>query len=181
MKKKTLALLLAIVLVVGCAVGGTVAYLTQTTDSIVNTFTVGNIGITLTESNNLNLKLVPGQPITKNPKVTVAAGSEACWLFVKVEPSGNLLDYITYNIAGGWTQGNGDPGGIPSNVYYREISPSSDNQQFSVLADDIVTVKNVTKDDLDDFIPAEDTLTFTAYAVQRAGFGTAALAWVEVS
>ena len=36
MKKRTLALLVALVLVVGCIIGGTLAWLTAKTDAVVN-------------------------------------------------------------------------------------------------------------------------------------------------
>ena len=75
MKKKTIAVVLALVLVICCAVGGVLAWLTDTTDSITNTFTVGNVKIDLAESKNLDLKMVPGQTIKKDPKVTVKANS----------------------------------------------------------------------------------------------------------
>lgn len=42
--------LLALVLVVGCVAGGTVAWLVATTDTVTNTFTYGKIDITLTET-----------------------------------------------------------------------------------------------------------------------------------
>ena len=71
--RKILIVLLAMVLVIGCAVGGTVAWLTQETDSIVNTFTYGNINITLTETTpeKETDKIIPGTDIEKEPKVTV--------------------------------------------------------------------------------------------------------------
>ena len=47
---KALALVLAVVLLVGAAIGGTVAWLTDKTGDVVNTFTVGNIDIELAES-----------------------------------------------------------------------------------------------------------------------------------
>ena len=176
MKKKTVALLLAVVLVVGCAVGGTVAYLTQTTDPIKNTFTVGKINITLTEAAT-NFKMVPGQDITKNPKVTVAAGSEACWLFVKMEKSANLDTYIgNYGIDSHWT-----PLTDVDGVWYRAVS-APDGTPFDVLAGNKVTVKTgVTKAMMDSLTTSTlPTMTFTAYAVQQAGFDTAALAWAQV-
>ena len=187
MKKKSIAVVLALVLLVCCAVGGVLAWLTATSGPVVNTFTVGNVDITLAESENLNLKMVPGQTIVKDPKVTVVGGSEACWLFVKVEKSTNLDDFITYAIAtgdNGWTQGDGT--NIPANVYYRAVSASESNQDFYVLTDNQVTVKNgVTKtmmDDLNKDGAVQPTLTFTAYACQMAGFeGNAAGAWAAAS
>ena len=47
---KLIAAVLAIVLVVGGVVGGTVAWLIATPDPVVNTFTYGDIDITLTET-----------------------------------------------------------------------------------------------------------------------------------
>ena len=49
MKKRTVALVLAIVLVFAVAVGGTVAYLTSTAN-VKNTFTVGSVNIKLDEA-----------------------------------------------------------------------------------------------------------------------------------
>ena len=175
--KKTLTVVIALVLVVVMSVAGTVAYLTATTDPVVNTFTVGNIDITLAESKNLNLKMVPGNDITKDPKVTVVGGSEACWLFVKVEKSANLDSFVSYTIDSGWTPLDGVSG-----VYYREVAASAtDDQVFSVLADDKVTVKSdVTKtmmDDLGKENATQPTLTFTAYAVQKDNIADPVTAW----
>lgn len=180
MKKKSIAVVLALVLLVCCAVGGVLAWLTDTTGPVENTFTVGNVDITLAESENLNLKMVPGQTIDKDPKVTVDGGSEDCWLFVKVEKS-NLDDFITYVIADGWTQLPGEEG-----VYYRAVSASESNQDFYVLTGNQVTVKtDVTKtmmDDLNKDGAVQPTLTFTAYACQKAGFETdVAGAWTAAS
>ena len=101
--------LLALVLVIGCAAGGTVAWLVATTDSVTNTFTYGDINIELTETKpeNKQAKIIPGVDIEKDPKVTVKANSEACWLFVKVEEEGTFVTgKVTYSIATGWTQGD---------------------------------------------------------------------------
>ena len=178
--KKTLTVVIALVLVVVMSVAGTVAYLTASTGPVVNTFTVGNIDITLAESENLNLKMVPGNDIAKDPKVTVVGGSEACWLFVKVEKSGDLDNFVTYNIAEGWTELTDGSG-----VYYREVAASTSDQVFSVLANDKVTVKDtVTKtmmDNLDKDGVTKPTLTFTAYAVQKANIADAATAWAKVA
>ncbi len=49
MKKKTLALLLVLVMIFGISVGGTIAYLTDK-ETVTNTFTVGDVKIKLTET-----------------------------------------------------------------------------------------------------------------------------------
>lgn len=175
---KTLIVALAVMLVVGCAVGGTLAWLTDTTGPVVNTFTVGNIDIDLAETTT-DYKMVPGATISKDPKVTVKSGSEACWLFVQVTESDNLGSFISYTVDSNWTALSGVSG-----VYYREVAAATADVEFSVLTNNQVTVKNsVTKDMMDAITnqsATDPTLTFKAYAVQKAGFDTAADAWAEV-
>lgn len=176
MKKKTLALVLALTLLVAGVVGGTLAWLTDQTAEVKNTFTVGNINIGLTET-TADYKMVPGNTIAKDPTVTVKANSEACWLFVKVTESTDLKDFITYAIAEGWTALPGVDG-----VYYREVPASAADQTFSVLAGDAVTVKSdVTRTMLETAKTDAPTLTFKAYAIQKDHFATADAAWAEVS
>lgn len=176
MKKKTLALVLALTLLVAGVVGGTLAWLTDQTVEVKNTFTVGDINIGLTETTT-DYKMVPGNTIAKDPTVTVKANSEACWLFVKVTESTDLKDFITYAIAEGWTALPGVDG-----VYYREVPASAADQTFSVLAGDAVTVKSdVTRTMLETAKTDAPTLTFKAYAIQKDHFATADAAWAEVS
>ena len=176
---KTLVLALAVMLIVGATIGGTVAWLTAQTPSVTNTFTVGDINIELTESENLNLKMVPGNTITKDPKVTVKAGSEACWLFVKVEESANLKDFITYTVDSGWTPLTGVAG-----VYYREVAATAADS-FDVLTGNQVSVKTDVTKQMMNALKAEGatqpTLTFTAYAVQKENINSAADAWAKVN
>ena len=198
MKKKTLALLLALVLVFGAAVGGTIAYLTDTTGPIANTFTVGKVDITLTETFNTDTnndgtndawqaQLIPGTTYTKDPVVTVTADSEDCWLFVKFEENGNPSTYLDYTsnltAANGWTQGDGT--NIPSNVWYRAVAKDATVKSFQLLAgnDDYATgcisVKDtVTNQNMNTAANAQ--LVYTAYACQSANMSVEA-AWAEVS
>ena len=176
MKKKTLALVLALTLLVAGVVVGTLAWLTDQTAEVKNTFTVGDINIGLTET-TADYKMVPGNTITKDPTVTVKANSEACWMFVKVTESENLDTFITYAIADDWTVLPGVDG-----VYYREVPASATDRTFSVLAGNAVTVKsNVTKTMLETAKTNAPTLTFKAYAIQKDHFATADTAWAEVS
>lgn len=176
MKKKALALVLALTLLVAGIVGGTLAWLTDQTAEVKNTFTVGDINIGLTETTT-DYKMVPGNTIAKDPTVTVKANSEACWLFVQVTESTDLKDFITYAIAEGWTALPGVDG-----VYYREVPASVADQTFSVLAGDAVTVKSdVTRTMLETAKTDAPTLTFKAYAIQKDHFATADAAWAEVS
>lgn len=178
--------LLALVLVAGCAVGGTIAWLTATTEPVVNTFTYGKIKIDLAETTGTEYKIIPGVNISKDPKVTVKADSEACWLFVKVAEKGTFVtDKVTYSIANGWMplDATNHPG-----VYYREVNAVTADTDFYVLAGDttypngVVTVsENLTKKDIKGLTETRPQLIFTAYAVQKDGINTAAEAWAQVS
>lgn len=167
--------LLALVLVIGCVAGGTVAWLVAKTDTVTNTFTYGNIDITLTETTGKDYKIIPGTNIEKDPKVTVTAGSEACWLFVKVEETGTFVaNKVTYAIDNGWTALPGVDG-----VYYREVAAVTANTDFSVLEGNKITVSaDLTKEN----IPAANpTLKITAYAVQKENIADAKTAWEKVT
>lgn len=184
---KLVVALLAVTLLIGCAIGGTVAWLTAKTTPVVNTFTYGDINIELTETKptNRQAKIIPGVNIEKDPKVTVQANSEACWLFVKVEEAGTFVEgKVTYSIADGWTKGDGTK--IPENVYYREASGTTADASFNILAGDIAypngvvkVSENLTKTEVNS-ITTQPRLTFTAYAVQKDGINTAADAWDKV-
>ena len=180
MKKKTLISIIAVALVLSVSVGGVLAWLTDKTDPVVNTLTVGNSVLTLAETTT-DYKMVPGATIDKDPVVTVKADSETCWVFVKFEKSANLDDFITYTAADGWTRLEG----VDDEVYYRVQDATTADVTYSVLANDKVAVKNTVTKGMMDGLKADGavqpTLTFTAYAIQHAGFDNAAAAWAEVS
>ena len=98
MKKKTIALLLVLVMIFGISVGGTIAYLTDK-EAVTNTFTVGNVKIKLTETKIENgvvtderiqgsatetignqYHLLPGLSYIKDPMVTIVEGSEESYI-----------------------------------------------------------------------------------------------------
>lgn len=117
MKKTRKILLMAAcaVLLVCISVGATVAYLTST-DSVTNTFTVGNIQIKLDEAKanpdgslvpNVDrvkansYKLLPGHTYNKDPMVTVLSGSESAYIKMTVTFSkANELDAIFASVGG---------------------------------------------------------------------------------
>lgn len=186
-----LVLVLALALIVGVAGGATFAWLTAKTDPVVNTFTYGDINITLAESTGSDYKIIPGVDIGKDPKVTVKAGSEACWLFVKVEEEkwpeltyvnkdGKAVRKVNYDIADGWMKGDGT-NNIPANVYYREVAANDAAQEFPVLKDNKITVSDtLTKIEINEKLTGTPKLSITAYAIQKDGMGTAAEAWAAI-
>ena len=124
-KTKVLGMVTAAVLLVTATIFGTMAYLTST-DEVTNTFTVGSVAIKLDEAEANadgtlvegadrvkanSYKLMPGTTYTKDPTVTVKAGSEESYVRMKVTfnnaaalmemlPSAdNLEDYTPEEIA----------------------------------------------------------------------------------
>ena len=178
--------LLALVLVIGCVAGGTVAWLVATTDTVTNTFTYGNINITLAETTGTSYKIIPGTDITKNPKVTVKGGSEACWLFVKVEEVGAIstitTDPVHYAIDTGWAQLKDKDGKDVSGVYYRLVDAVDNDTAFNVLKDNKIIVSGeLTKETINGYAVQQPALTFTAYAVQKENIADAKTAWEKVT
>ena len=188
MKKKTVALLMSLVLIFGVAVGGTIAWLMDTTKEVVNTFTVGKVDIDLTETGSTlntekdvyekSYKMIPGSKLSKDPTVKVYADSEACWLFIEVVKSGVLDTYISYGIAEGWIE-------LEPGVYYREVADTDEDQTFAVLAGNEVTVNSSVTSELMEALGEKDaeqpTLSFKAYAIQKENTGDAAAAWTKIN
>ncbi len=187
MRKRSIALVLAVFALMLGSVFGTLAWLTAQSETVTNTFTTSDITVTLEETTGTEYKMVPGCGIDKNPKVTVETGSEPCYLFVRLEKSSNFDTYLTYEKADGWKQLEDDETGNPvSGVYYRKIKTEM-GTAFSVLKDDKVVVKeDVTKEQMNALAEGDyPTLTVEAFASQRMKDNdeefTAIEAWRNVS
>lgn len=163
MKKKGLALVLALTLLVVGVVAGTLAWLTAKSDVVTNTFTTSDIKVELKETTGTEYKMIPGYTISKDPKATVLDGSEECYLFVKLDESTNFKNYMTYEMADGWTALKGVNG-----VYYREVKTADIGTAYSVLKNNQVTVKGEVTKAMMDGLTTETLpkLTITAYASQ---------------
>jgi hypothetical protein len=207
-KKFTKALLIAVcaLTLVAATFAGTLAYLTAETQAVVNTFTVGKVAIKLDEAkvdangaiitgegagrvegngNPINTyKLVPAKTYIKDPKVTVLAGSEKCYLFVKVENAISAYevaadkgDTIAEQMAANdWSQLTVNDAPV-ANVYYHaavDASTSADDMEYPVFGSFTLNGE-VDAEDLQ--VIKDMTITITAYAVQAEGFATAADAW----
>lgn len=179
MKKKVLSIV-AVVLVLCCAIGGTLAWLTDKSEVVTNTFAPSNIKIELKENTGTQYKMVPGQTIAKDPAAKVLAGSEECWLFVKLEKSANFDTFMTYEMANGW-----EPVAEETNVYARKVTTAEIGTAYSVLLNDQVTVKGTVTEAMMEGLTTANypTLTITAYATQLYKSNgvefTAAEAWAE--
>ena len=212
-KSKAILMALCAVLLVAASVMGTLAYLTST-DTVTNTFTVGKVAITLDEAkvdpdgtpvqgaarvNANKYHLLPGHTYKKDPTIHVAADSEDCYLFVKVEngiadieAATTIADQMT---AKGWEAVAGKSG-----VY---VYTNKTSEPFAVthgsnvpVFEEFTILGTVTNDQLaggavDPSIPdgvttpnyGEAEVIVTAYAVQADGFAnkTAAEIWTAAS
>ncbi len=195
MKTKTKALVLSLcaVLLVAVSVFTTIAYL-QSRDEVNNTFTVGKVKIALDEAKvdqygdkeddtrvkENAYKLIPGHTYVKDPTVHFEAGSEASYLFVKVEngladieveDDTKIANQITAN---GWIVLNSEtePG-----VYYKKVDANKD----STAVDYKVFNTFKLKSDADVANYGNATIKVTAYAIQADGFDDAKAAWAAVT
>lgn len=196
-KSKALLLTLCAVLLVAASMLGTMAYLTST-DEVKNTFTVGQVNITLDEAkvdeNGKALtgdnaervkansyKLMPGHTYTKDPTIHVDAVSEDSWIFVKVENGIAAFEAATSTeengyksisdqiTANGWTALNG-----VANVYYKPYTKSDTGSDLIVFSNFKIAD---TANDVQGWATLNATVNITAYAVQKDGFATAEAAW----
>ena len=193
MKKfvKPLVIAICAVLLVAGSVAGTLAYLTATSEAVTNTFTVGNITIALDEAQvdvygeevapdsrvkDNSYKLVPGRTYKKDPTIHVTKGSEACYLFVKIE--NNIADVVTTDSVAAqltnnrWTL-------LTGNVYYYENVVDASTAEADV---DVAVFESFAVDAEAESADIADcngkTIVVTAYAVQSHGFDDATDAWV---
>lgn len=209
--KKTIAIVALVVLVAVASVLGTLAYLTST-DTVKNTFTVGKVNITLDEAEvDMNgvavtpakrvkkneYKLMPGHTYTKDPMVTVLAGSEPSYIKMTVTFSkANELDAIFaptgadltsifkgYDSANWIAKGNTKDAAANTRTYefwYKETvgAPTAD-VALDALFDSITIPGEITQAQLETI--KDMTITVTAYAIQADGFANADAAWAKFS
>ena len=209
--KKSIALVMMAVLLVAASVMGTLAYLTST-DTVKNTFTVGKVNITLDEAEvDMNgvavtpakrvkkneYKLMPGHTYTKDPMVTVLAGSEPSYIKMTVTFSkANELDAIFaptgadltsifkgYDSANWIAKGNTKDAAANTRTYefwYKETvgAPTAD-VALVALFDSITVPGEITQAQLETI--KDMTITVTAYAIQADGFANADAAWAKLA
>lgn len=189
-RSKALLLTLCAVLLVTASVLGTLAFLTST-DKVENTFSVGQVQITLDEKDTDNstpgaerdqanaYHLLPGHAYEKDPTVHVNPVSEDSWIFVKVENGisayeaatveggyTSIADQITAN---GWMALTGVDG-----VYYKAYDKSTAGADLVVFSNFKIAdeANKVTG-----WADLNAKVTVTGYAVQKDGFDTALAAW----
>lgn len=159
MKKKILVACLCVALAVLTIAGTTLAYLTSQAE-VKNTFTVGNVKMTMDEAkvntdgtpvenakrvNENDYILSPGHTYVKDPIVHMDDKSENCYVFIKVENGLGVLEAATSteeggykNIAAqitanGWEQLTDADGKAVAGVYYKEYTKGQEAKDLKVF------------------------------------------------
>lgn len=173
MKKRTMWLVIAVVLLT-ISVGTTLALLMDSPKTVENTFTVGKVSITLSETTGSTYKIAPGVTHLKDPAITLKAESDASWLFVKVEKSNGFDNFFTYEMHDGWLP-------LPQNngVYYMQVPHTGVDRVYKILKNDRIYGKDTITEEQLALVTENLKLDFTAYAIQYDGFEDAESAWKE--
>ncbi len=190
--RKSLLIVLAVAMCVCVCVGGTIAYLIDSTQTIKNVFAPSSAdgeALKITETSE-TYKIVPGFTDTKDPKVELDNDIDV-FLFVKVTEVNNIaqaasegtdaLKYITWSAANGWTKleaGQNETFAVAlknnESVYYRKVAAGTTEKSFQFLKDNKVSYPEaLTKQQLDAIKTAEGNentqpeLVFQAYTIQQ--------------
>lgn len=191
-KGKALLIVACAILLVMTTVFATLAFFTDE-KTVTNTFTIGNIAITLDEgtvkddgtfdadtrsADGLQYVLVPGSTYDKDPLVTVTEGSLSAYLFVKVENGIASVEddanTIESQILENWTKLEG-----VDNVYYTLFDADAETPvyeypvftTFTIDADCDYATLNALEN---------KSITITAYAIQSENVTDAAAAWAAL-
>lgn len=182
MKKKNLLMMALSVCMVGVvAVGGTLAYLTDTDDQVKNTFTfAGNIAVELTETapdsdlgdasakwdatqNGVQYtNVVKGQTLPKEPKIELTQYTVDTYVFAKIDNNTNGMITIG-DINDAWTFVEKDSDN--NDIYYRlvDVSTTPDDQATPLFSTVAVVGEPTEGTDMGD-------ITISVSAIQAEGF-----------
>ena len=191
--KKRKTIIAAVVLLLVFVVGGAIAYFTDT-DSATNTFTIGNVAITLsepdwvtTDSNSNGVpdaaeNVMPGQEIPKDPTIAVDTGSNPALLFAKVEvPCVGTTEIFDYDKGEYWVaiQETACTSGVATKIYALVSNPTAEataQRMTAVSAGSDSTlftkaiVNNLTNADVTALQGQNLDLKVYAYGIQAEGF-----------
>ena len=201
---KVMTLVLAVVLVIGASVAGTLAWLTAQTETVTNTFTSAELfgdngsftlwehkakdddgdGVYMlddsTEVTSNSYSILPGVNIPKDPTVDVVGLEEHAYLYIKV--TSTLPEGLTYSIdSENWTALSGYDGvyvysgSNAENNIVKATNAAPKTFTATILTDNQIVVADSYSGTSDDI-----KLSFDAYMVQATGNGdSAAAAWAN--
>lgn len=203
---KVLCLVMCALLLVTGSVFLTLAFLSSTSETVTNTFTVGNVTITLDEAKvdlygveeegadrvtANDYKLIPGQTYKKDPVITVKEGSEPAYVYLglAIDPAvaavidGSIASQLATN---GWlrlqTGGTDtvwtDSDDTTYDIYYKANAVDASDGDETVKT--FETFKVIT-DPSDAKLNAANakTIKVKAFAVQSANTDSVEAAWLS--
>lgn len=175
--KKLLIAVISLLCTITIGISTTVAYFISNTGPVINTFTVGNVSLSLSETTGTEYQMIPGTTIAKDPLVTVHGGSEECLVYVKLERVNGFDDYVTFEIADGWTKLGGFDG-----IYYRTVEKSGVDKVYNVIKGNKITIKNNLSKEKMAAIDTQNLpeINITAFAIQTLGIESAADGWYNI-
>ena len=208
--RRILLLVACAVLLVSLSVGATLAYLTSTTETVKNTFTVGNVNITLDEAEvdeygkNPNgrtedgneYKLLPGHVYAKDPTVTVKGTSEDCYvrIVLKITNYDKLQAILGADVKpqdlvnGTWDSASWPCAGyeIKDGVAtcefrYKEVVEKSDSDTKLAALFTEIKIDGAKVTEKNIGTLEEVEIQIQAHAIQADGFADAAAAWAAYS
>ena len=126
---KTMLVLAMVMLVLACAVGGTIAFLIDTTDTVTNTFTPARVTCQVVEGNFIDKVSTTKENVriqnTGNTDAWIRATVVANW----VDGNGKIVAPCEVNLGevSGWTQKDGY-------YYYNQIVPPTDKTSYLITS-----------------------------------------------
>ena len=198
MNKKKI-IIASLVLLLVFAVGGAIAYFTDS-ESETNTFTIGNVDISLTEANwsltdanNNNVpdaaeNVVPGQSIPKDPVIKNESTTNPAYVFAKVEvpcttatsPATpvEIFSYTPVNAA--WTELSSaavacTSGGTATHVYYYGTGGTLSSLAANTAAPALftsITVSSQVTGATSEGLTGPKNVVVTGYGIQTNGLAS---------
>lgn len=185
--KKNKIILAAVVLLVVFGIGGAIAFFTDK-ETKTNVFTVGNVDISVVETewdkladaDNNGKKdkaenLMPGDEVTKDPKISNDSEKNAAYVFMKVEApcttDATPVELLPYTINSGWnlmTDGTCTNGKITRVYNYgtADAMTSLAKKTATGTLFDSVTLANLNGTET---LPTNMDIVITGYGIQTTG------------
>ncbi len=182
-KKSLLMMMVTICLIAVVGVGATLAYLSDATNVMTNTFTVGS-GIDVkqdesdestpdddtdrTEEGNDYTDILPGATLVKDPTVTVFGNSSDCYVFMELKGADALTaqEFTFEGFNDSWKKVTGEEGTLDGVYCYKMVvAKSTDDQKLAPL---FTSVKySIDAEELAEDVTLSD-VTIRTCAVQAA-------------
>ena len=177
-RNRILLTALAALLLVTLTIGGTMAWLVDTTTEVKNTFTTAKVDIILDETQtDRNFEMIPGTVYPKEPYVTVVDGSESCWVFVEVVASEGLENVDWSVDTDNWIELTVTDAPHSGKVYYYKDRLNAGDTKYILDGGEKGQVTIKTDPTNQNMPTSNPTITFYAYACQAANVNEPLTAW----